>query len=97
MREQLEEMLEHFETGASARIEPSSAMFEFNDFMAARGYSVSWPKVVRLAVLDGRNGDAYRWNPPSAEGVQRARYPAQPLTVSPLRVLARHRLALHGA
>lgn len=48
MREKFEEMLEQLETGSFVRIEPSSAMLEFNKFMASRGYSVARLEVVRL-------------------------------------------------
>jgi hypothetical protein len=48
MREKFEEMLEQLETGAFVRIEPSSEMLEFNEFMASRGYSVARLEVVRL-------------------------------------------------
>ncbi len=48
MQSEFDEMLEKLETGAFVRIEPSSKMLEFNEFLASRGYSVARLEVVRL-------------------------------------------------
>ena len=48
MREKFEEMLKQLETGAFVRVEPSSEMLKFNEYMASRGYSVARLEVVRL-------------------------------------------------
>lgn len=48
MREEFDEMLELLEAGAFVRVEPSSKMLEFNDYLASRGYSIARLEVVRL-------------------------------------------------
>jgi hypothetical protein len=48
MKTEFDEMIDEIETGSFVRVEPSSKMLEFNDFMALRGYSVARLEVVRL-------------------------------------------------
>ena len=48
MREKFEEMLEQLEAGAFVYVEPSSAMLEFNEYLAASGYSIPRLEVVKV-------------------------------------------------
>lgn len=48
MHENFDDMLERLEAGDFVRVEPSSVMLEFNEYMASRGYSVARLEVVRL-------------------------------------------------